>query len=286
MQGSAQRRGLALTPGARPLQNEVLRLRDTQRPSRSWGPRPRPGLSARKPCLHFTQLPLLQPFPNVASALLSGSRGQLADGQTEQVGSPTHLSKAGEVGRAVGQDVVHPCSTADRRREAAWGGADPPGPPRPATQGAPSCTQRSPRRRLTDVPQRQDDRIEVTFGDQASDPCSGMRQKRCSRPATVPDCSQGHSCPRPVQTSSPGPAPLPGKPSPGHHTPADTPVARAPAQSHPAGAPAALTPLEAQELGAHVHFPCGRKDRGAAWGRWAGARGPPHCRESRPCQPS
>ena len=71
----------------------------------------------------------------------------MADRQTDKVSSPTHLSKAGEVGRAVRKDVVHSCSTADRRLGSRCGVEQgSPGTPSLPPRGDPpaNTTERSP----------------------------------------------------------------------------------------------------------------------------------------------
>lgn len=79
------------------------------------------------PRLCFTLFPLLQaqPLLNLGLVVPCGSHG--AEGrQTDMIGGPTYLPKAGEVGWAVRKDVVHSCSTADREpgcRCGGWSGA-------------------------------------------------------------------------------------------------------------------------------------------------------------------
>ena len=69
--------------------------------------------------LCFTLFPLLQaqPLLNLGSVVLCGSHraeGRQTDRQTDMIGGPTYLPKAGEVGWAVRKDVVHSYGTADR----------------------------------------------------------------------------------------------------------------------------------------------------------------------------
>lgn len=77
---------------------------------------------------------------------------------------PTHLSKAGEVGWAVGEHVVHSCSGSGHQVRVGMGTRQ----PLPAF-ASPHCP--GPHRRLTHMPQWQDDRIETTLSNQAADPC-------------------------------------------------------------------------------------------------------------------
>lgn len=110
----------------------------------------------------------------------------------------------------------------------------------------------SPDCRLTNMPQRQDDGVEMTLSNQASDSCPKERQKHWRKQCFSASLQWGAPCPPPVQTSSPAPAlvsaPVPLLLQATHSAAPYTMV-----QQSQRG-PAALTPLEAQELGAHVHF--------------------------------
>lgn len=141
---------------------------------------------------------------------------------------------------------------AGRPRPSAW----PPSPcPQPQAAG---CSRGG----LTHMPQRQDDGVEMTLGDQASDSCpqGGRNVGRSSASGLA--CSGGHpACPHFT------PAPL-GQPLSQHLASGCCYQQRSAApctvvHQGPRG-PVALTPLEAQELGAHVHFSWEGRDRGEA----------------------
>lgn len=118
--------------------------------------------------------------------------------------------------------------------------------------GKPVSLPPSPDCRLTNMPQWQDDGVEMTLSNQAPDSCPKERQKRWRKRCFSASLQRGVPCPPPAHTSSPAPAlvpaPVPLLPQATHSAAPYTMV-----QQSPRG-PAALTPLEAQELGAHVHF--------------------------------
>lgn len=113
---------------------------------------------------------------------------QMEGRQTDRCGSagPTHLAKAGEVGWAVRKDVIHSCSTVDRRLDvrgsrAAWDQRDTgalhtrhPLPPPNTIYGKPSS---SPCPTLTNMPQWQDNGVQMTFSNQAANSYQRKKQK-------------------------------------------------------------------------------------------------------------
>lgn len=120
------------------------------------------------------------------------------------------------------------------------------------------------------MPQWQDDRVEMTLGNQASNSCPGERREHRHEQSFGASLQPGHPCPLLVKTDSPAPAPLPGKPSSQHlplsHYNQHTHLPHLPRSGPAARASRALPHLKRRNSELMFTFPVEREDRGEAWG--------------------